>query len=153
MICYLAKLTKHSSAVIMILIFCYFNFWRDFGIWPNFTQHSSDCSAVIMIISSPEMWITMFPAAKNVQLKMGCRRQPTPPPPPAAQLKSFFKISYGQKKKRKVFGRSNHYRKVYCKNFHSFILRISPRNFKMCSKAKNICIPNFFILLPKVCPF
>ena len=114
------------------------------------TQLSSDCSAVIMIISSPEMWITMFPAAKNVQLKMGCRRQPAPPPPPpASQLKSFL-ISYGQKK-RKLFGRSDHYRKVY--GFFFYISKLSPRNSKICSKAKNIGAPNFFILIPKVCPF
>ena len=118
------QLSSDCSAVIMIIISRFFLISIFGGIrnlvqlYP--TQLSSDCSAVIMIISSPEMWITMFPAAKNVQLKMGCHRQPAPPsPPPAAQLKSFL-ISYGQKKKLKLFGRSNHYRKVYCNNFFIF---------------------------------
>jgi hypothetical protein len=70
-----------------------------------------------MIISSPEMWITMFPAAKNVQLKMGCRSQPAPPAPPACAAATCLTIEefpnlLWSKKKLKIIGRSNHYRKV-----------------------------------------
>ena len=102
------------------------------------TQLSSDCSAVIMIISSPEMWITMFPAAKNVQLKMGCRRQPAPPPPPAAQLKSFLNLIWS-KKKRKLFGRSNHYRKSILQQY-----------FFLYFKAFTQKLQNMYVVKPRI---